>query len=406
LHSSGHFYTTLKDEFASIDAVIYRGSLKNLTITPNLGEEWICQGRLSLWEKTGRYIFVIDTAYPSGRGDLYLKFLMLKEKLQKEGLFDESRKKKLPLYPEEVGLVTSPTGAVLKDFINVYKRRFPVSRITLSPSSVQGAEAPSELVHALKRFWKTRVQVIVIARGGGSAEDLAPFNDEKLARAIADSPIPVVSAVGHETDRSISDFVSDLYAPTPSAAAELIFPDRRDLLTEIDSMKRALVTRTKDKTKYFKVMLASFRGSYSLNSVKGKLNELIGLSEYKKDSLVKAVFSIYQGKKLALENYNHRINPNTLVRLVESKKELFRLKSAELEKRMKSFVSLNSEKLNIEEKKLTALSPYVSLKKGYAIVFDSQGKLVPNGRLVVEDKSYDIKFTDRTWQMKAEKEKL
>lgn len=405
LHSSGHFYLTLKDEYAALDAVIYKGSLRRLSLTPSVGETWICQGRISLWEKTGRFIFVIETAYPSGKGDLYLKFILLKEKLEKEGLFDSSRKKRLPEYPEKVGIVTSPTGAVIRDFVNIYRRRYPVAEVILSPSSVQGENASSELIKAMKKLWKIRVQLIVIARGGGSPEDLAVFNDEDLARAIAASPVPVVSAVGHETDRSISDLAADVAAPTPSAAAELVFPDRKDILDEIGYSEKNLKIKMSEKTRYFKVSLSSYAGSYSLNSVKSKVNEYSALLGYRKDNAVKSMNSVLTRVKNELENSRRKLDVRSLKENLTLKEENLGYRRAEIDRRINNRKANAMETLDLAEKKIFALSPYVGLKKGYAMVYDSEGNLVASGDRVSIDESYDVKFVDKTWQMKAEKEK-
>ncbi len=407
LHSSGHFYLTLKDEYASVDAVIYKGNLRNLKrMVPAIGQIWRFQGRISLWEKTGRFIFVIETAFPAGEGALYMKFLILKEKLSKEGLFDRSKKRSLPKYPQKVGIVTSPTGAVIKDFVNIYKRRFPCADVILSPSAVQGENAPSELIRAMKRFLNTDVQLVVLARGGGSAEDLAPFNDENLAREIAAFPLPVVSAIGHETDSCISDLAADLFAPTPSAAAELIFPDRKEILENLFYLRKKISSHISEKAKYAETKLSSYSNSYSLNSVKGRINEYSALLGYKNESVNKAVKAVLESKKGKLSVLNERIDIKKLKDSLAFKREIFGYKSAEINRRMLDRLEKARENIDISEKKLHSLSPFAFLKKGYAMVYDSAGNFVRSGDFVNSGDVYDVKFHDKTWEMKAQKEKI
>ncbi|MBN1619142.1 exodeoxyribonuclease VII large subunit [candidate division WOR-3 bacterium] len=406
LHSSGHFYLTLKDRFSSVDAVIYKGNLRGLKLMmPSLGQIWHFQGRISLWEKTGRFIFVIETAYPAGEGAIYMKFLLLKEKLAKEGLFDRTKKRSLPKYPQKVGIVTSPTGAVIKDFVNIYRRRFPSADVILSPSAVQGENAPSELIRAMKKFINTDVQLVVVARGGGSAEDLAPFNDENLAREIAAFPLPVVSAIGHETDNCISDLAADLSAPTPSAAAELIFPDRREILDNLFYLRKKMSAHVSDKAKYNRAKLNSLSDSYSLNSVKGKINEYSALLGYRNESILKAIKAAIESKKGKMSILSERIDIKKLKDSLSFKKEIFGYKSAEVNRRMLGRLDKARESADLLEKKLSGLSPYTVLKKGYAMVYDSTGNFVSSGDFVNSEEVYDVKFYDKTWEMKAQKEK-
>lgn len=230
-HHNGHYYFNLKDEGARLAAVMFRGNSRLLKFAVEEGMAVVCGGRLTVYPPYGNYQIIVTTMEPQGLGALQLAFEQLKEKLAQEGLFDEERKRALPLVPRRIGIVTSQSGAALRDFLRVATRRYPNVEILVSPTAVQGAEATRQIVAALERLGKlSDIDVIVVARGGGSIEDLWAFNEEAVARAIAATPVPVVSAIGHETDFTIADFVADVRAPTPSAAAEMVVPSKEELV--------------------------------------------------------------------------------------------------------------------------------------------------------------------------------
>ena len=238
-YKSGHLYFTLKDEEAAIKSVMFRSYAQELPFAPENGMSVIVTGSVTLYERDGSYQLYVSEMQPDGIGALHLAFEQLKEKLAREGLFDLSRKRPLPRYPERIGIVTSEGAAALRDMLEILARRYPVAKVVLCPAQVQGTGAAQTLIDGIRRLGDQKIcDVIIIGRGGGSAEDLWAFNNEQLARAIAASPVPVVSAVGHETDFTIADFAADLRAPTPSAAAELVTPNLEDLAYYLDDLSK------------------------------------------------------------------------------------------------------------------------------------------------------------------------
>lgn len=264
-YKSGHLYMSLKDEGAVVKAVMFRAYASKLAFTPENGMKVIVRARVSLYEKDGTFQIYIEEMQPDGVGALQIAFEQLKKKLAAEGLFEASRKKPLPRYPARVGVITSPTGAAVRDIFNVLGRRFPLARVVFTPVLVQGEGAPAQLVAALRRFNETNAaDVLIIGRGGGSIEELWAFNDETVARAVAASRIPVISAVGHETDFTICDFVADLRAPTPSAAAELAVPDQHQLAARLTQLYGALRQSALHRVEVENTRLASIRGKRCL----------------------------------------------------------------------------------------------------------------------------------------------
>lgn len=248
--SSGHWYFTLKDADASVKSVMFKGNATYVDFKPEDGMKVICRGYVSLYERDGQFQFYAETMRQYGKGDLAAEFERVKRKLETEGLFDISKKRPLPQYPKKIGVVTAQSGAALQDILQITERRYPLCNIVLFPALVQGASAPVSLISALKKAYLINdLDLIIIGRGGGSAEDLSCFNDEALARTIAKSPVPTISAVGHEIDFTICDFVADLRAPTPSAAAELAVPSSEDLLERINYLFDKISVLSKKKIK-------------------------------------------------------------------------------------------------------------------------------------------------------------
>lgn len=324
-HSSGHIYLTLKDETSVLKAVIFRYAASGLTFTPSDGMKVVARGRVSVYEAGGTYQLYIDDMIPDGVGTLYLEYERLKRQLAEEGLFDEIYKKPLPKYPERIGVATAPTGAAVRDIINVASRRYPLAEIIIYPTLVQGVGAKESIVSAIEYFNKTNsVDVIIAGRGGGSIEDLWAFNEECVARAIFNSKIPIISAVGHETDFTIADFVADLRAPTPSAAAEMSVPSsdelRRNLKMTAARMTGAVVTNIN--------YLRQRADLLKPRNPQDKINELS------------------QKLDMKLQKLEHQYS----IKINEEKRRLGELSG-----------------------KLNALSPLQTLSRGYAIAMGSDG---------------------------------
>ena len=265
-HTSGHLYFTLKDEEAQVRAVMFRSAASRLRFQVSDGMRVLVRGRVSLYEAGGSYQVFVDDMQPDGAGALGLAFEQLKEKLAREGLFDPAHKRALPKFPHTIGVITSETGAAVHEILRILQRRYPAAQVIFAPVAVQGEDAPAQMIAALETFNRLRcADVLILGRGGGSAEDLWAFNDEQLARAVYRSEIPVISAVGHETDFTICDFVADLRAPTPSAAAELAVPDRAALKTQLRQTTAELqkaMTDTLSERRSSLALLCS-RGAFS-----------------------------------------------------------------------------------------------------------------------------------------------
>ena len=349
-YKTGHMYFTLKDEGGVLRAVMFRFNASELAFLPENGMKVIAHGRISSYAKDGSYQIYVDSMEPDGIGALYIAFEQLKEKLSAEGLFDPKYKKPIPKYPSKIGIVTSATGAAVRDMINVSRRRFPMTELILFPCLVQGDNAPEQIAQGIK-FFNARcpVDTIIIGRGGGSLEELWAFNNEALARVIFASKIPIISAVGHETDFSISDFVSDLRAPTPSAAAELALPDyvkEKEHLELISS-----------------VMRKDLLGRIST------LRERIEQISRKRCLSSPSVF--FDDKRIALDNLANRLLDKTDAVLSRKMSEL-QLRTASLE----------------------ALNPLKVIARGYSAVYKSDGKLIKSVNDVAVDDEIEFKTVD------------
>lgn len=349
-HYTGHLYFTLKDESSTIKCIMFKGYAQFLKFKPTDGMKVVINGQIGVFERDGVYQIYCKSMSPEGLGDLYLAYEQLKNKLQKEGLFDASKKKKIPFLPKRVGVITSRTGAVVRDIINVTTRRYPNVNLLIYPAAVQGVNVASTVIEGLKTFNALKnVDVIIIARGGGSFEDLFGFNDEALARQVYASQIPVISAVGHETDFTICDFVSDLRAPTPSAAAELVYPEYSEIVNRIITDKKRTIIAIKNyidrKRQYVEKLKAAKLEKVPLD----KINRFRIIID---NLLSKSESSI----KYKVEKYRTRC-----------------IKSIS---------------------KIDALSPLKTLTRGYSVTENSDGKVIKSISDVNKDENIRIKLID------------
>ena len=317
--ASGHYYFSVKDDKAQISCVMWSSRNRFLHVTPEDGMKVVIKGRVTVYEGRGTYQIDVFEVDPAGVGELQRAFERLKEQLQEEGLFDEEHKKDLPEFPQRVGIITSETGAAMHDFCNVTLKRYPNAEIFLFPVTVQGTIAAGTIVTAIKKAHtlKPGLDVLVLARGGGSLEDLWSFNEERVARAIYDAEIPIVSAIGHEIDFTIADFVADLRAPTPSAAAELIFPDKKELLERIKQFEYYIYGAIIDKINNLREILDALEGSYAFNRPMDVLDEY----KYRLDEIDRSVERTIKEKFYSLNNsLNYidkilkNVDPQTIMR--------------------------------------------------------------------------------------------
>ncbi len=383
---SGHIYFTLKDATAQLRAVCFRNQARYLKFKPQDGISVIARGKLGVYEARGEYQLYVEYLEPAGVGALQLAFEQLKAKLAAEGLFDPARKKPLPVLPRTVGVVTSPTGAVIRDILRVLRRRFRNMNVLIYPARVQGEGAAEEIaegIHAFNRERyvedperRRRVDVIILARGGGSLEDLWPFNEESLARAIAASKIPVISAVGHETDFTIADFVADLRAPTPSAAAELVVHPRKDFLAELDNRARHMGQLLQLKLSTVRSRLTGLRLHPAFQTLATRLEERVqrvddrvaALEKFLRERL-NAARRRWQEASAGVVRYDFR--------------RLLKLKRAELEERTRLMDSEIRRGLAERRNRLAQVaallkerSPLTVLERGYSITRDAAGRIV------------------------------
>ena len=296
-YRSGHIYLSLKDEKSVIKAVMFAGNARNLRFKPADGMKVICRGRIAVYEPNGQYQLYIEDMQPDGIGALTLAYEQLKKSLAEKGLFDNAHKKPIPKFPKTVGVITSPTGAAVKDILNVLNRRFPSVDIVMCPVLVQGDSAPPQLVRAVKTLDENNVcDVIIIGRGGGSIEDLWAFNNEELAYAIYNCKIPVISAVGHETDFTICDFVSDMRAPTPSVGAELAVPDKEELMAYYKSQLQYISSMIDLKQRRLSNLITDMQRRLALVSPQKKISDYENKLRYYNDTIQKLVSEIYNEK--------------------------------------------------------------------------------------------------------------
>ncbi|MBE6654118.1 MAG: exodeoxyribonuclease VII large subunit [Ruminococcaceae bacterium] len=349
-YKTGHFYLTLKDEGSLIKAVMFRGNASKLKFMPENGMKVVVTGRVSAYVRDGQYQIYIETMEPDGVGALYIAYEQLKKKLTAEGLFDRSRKKPIPKIPTKVGIVTSPTGAAVRDIINILGRRFPLCKPVLYPSLVQGDGAPAQIMAGIDYFNATKsVDVLIVGRGGGSLEDLWAFNNEELCRKVAASEIPIISAVGHETDFTLCDFAASVRAPTPSAAAELAVPESTELARKIGNVQTRMELLCTQKIKLSREKLSRLATSRALT---------------------------------------------TPMNFIDDKRMMLGVAAEKLDSRMEKILERKKAMLGATTAKLDALNPLAVVSRGYSAVFDTEGKLVKSVEQTKVGQTVSFMLTD------------
>lgn len=372
-HSTGHLYFSLKDETSKINAIMFSTNAKKLKFRPQDGSKVLLVGRISVYEATGNYQIYVEDMIEDGVGNLYIAYEKLKAELAKEGLFDDRHKKKIPKIPSKVGIITAPTGAAIKDIISTIRRRFPLCETILFPSLVQGENAASDIAKNIKLADTYNLDVLIVGRGGGSIEDLWPFNEEIVARAIYEANAPIISAVGHEVDFTIADFVSDLRAPTPTGAAELAVPNQTDVLKHIEQLRIRANENIYKKINYQKLYLDSLKNSF----------------------VIKSPMIMYENKKQKLDMNLEKIK-NLINNILEVRKSKFNL--------LKSNYLLNNpneiykhQQIRLENiiDKLNIINPLNTLKRGYTLTY-FDGNIVKDIKDIKVGNVIKTRFTNGT----------
>lgn len=370
-HSRGHFYFTLKDEGSRINAIMFASSTKKIKFMPADGMKVLVTGKISVFEANGGYQIYVSDMLEDGVGNLYVAFEQLKKKLELEGLFDPSKKKTIPKIPKRVGVITAPTGAAIKDIISTIKRRWPLTEIILFPALVQGEMAADDIVKQIKLSDSYNLDTLIVGRGGGSIEDLWPFNEEIVARAIYDCKTPVISAVGHEIDFTIADFVADLRAPTPTGAAEMAVPQYSDIINYLGQLNIRANSAINNKIKNYR---------QKLNSIQNR-------------NIFKNPMVIYQAKEMVFDALFERLKFSIKNIFNDREKRLLTIKNSYVLKNPYQLLDKKANKYLQIVSKLETLSPIKTLQRGYTFT-KKDGKVVTSSKNVKKDDILDIEFTD------------
>ena len=372
-HSRGHYYFTLKDEGSRINAIMFASSTRNIKFIPGDGMKVLVTGKISVFEANGAYQIYVNDMLEDGVGNLYVAFEQLKKKLEMEGLFDPTIKKPIPKIPTRVGVVTAPTGAAIKDIISTIKRRWPLVEILLFPSLVQGENAAEDIVKQIKRAENYNLDTLIVGRGGGSIEDLWPFNEEIVARAIYECSIPTISAVGHEIDFTISDFVADLRAPTPTGAAELAVPAISDVTNYLNQLKIRLNKAMQTKIDLNKQKLSEVTSRYIFTNP----------------------ISIYQTKEMLFDSLIERLKYSTTNLVTQKEKKYLELKNSYIFKTPFQLIDKKANKYLQIVSKLETLSPLETIKRGYTMT-KKDDKVITSVKKIKKGDHLEINFSDGT----------
>ncbi|MDC3415481.1 exodeoxyribonuclease VII large subunit [Aquibacillus salsiterrae] len=394
-HSRGHMYFTIKDDYSRIQAVMFAGNNRFLKFKPENGMRALIRGDISVYEPQGQYQLYIKQMEPDGVGSLFLAYEQLKEQLSKEGLFDSSRKKTIPRFPNHIGVVTSPTGAAVRDILITIKRRYPLLKVTILPVLVQGSNAPSSIVKAIQFANQLNLfDVLIVGRGGGSIEELWSFNEEIVARAIATSTIPIISAVGHETDFTISDLVADVRAATPTGAAELAVPSSEELMNHVGALYKSLNRALSEKMKQSSERLTKLNKSYAFRYPEQLIVQKEQQLDRNLDRLTRSLRTISMSKHERVNHLSKRLmqkHPSKLLNqykvdlanLVNKNQQMFNMIYHKQETTFERLVD-----------KLTLLNPLNTMKRGYSISFTKDGKVIQSTKRVQLGEQITVKLVD------------
>ncbi len=372
-HSRGHFYFTLKDEGSRINAIMFASQTKKIKFVPQDGMKVLVTGKISVFEANGGYQIYVNEMLEDGVGNLYIAYEQLKKKLENEGLFNKDHKKEIPHIPKRVGVVTAPTGAAIKDIISTIKRRWPLTEIYLFPSLVQGEDAKEDIVKQIKKAenFYLPLDTLIVGRGGGSIEDLWPFNEEIVARAIYECKVPTISAVGHEIDFTIADFVADLRAPTPTGAAEMAVPQLSDMKNYLNQVNIRLNNTINNK----------------INNNKRKLNDIMARNIFKNPMI------IYEKKELYFDSILERLKFSLKSLTSAKEKELIKVKNSYILKNPHQLLEKKGNKYLQLVSKLETLSPLLTLQRGYTMT-KKEGKVITKSTDVKKKNIIEIVFSD------------
>ncbi len=369
-HTRGHFYFTIKDEYSRINAIMFASNAAKLKFMPEDGMKIMVTGRISVYEATGAYQIYVDDMIEDGVGNLYIKFEQLKKKLANEGLFAKEHKKEIPKIPQRIGVVTAPTGAAIRDILSTIKRRWPIAETILFPCLVQGENAADDIVKQINKAQEFELDVLIVGRGGGSIEDMWCFNEEQVAYAIYNSKIPIISAVGHEIDFTIADFVADLRAPTPTGAAEMAVPNKNDIINYLNQINIRLNKSILHTISTSKEKLSSLSNSFVL----------------------KNPISIYEIKEQKFDNLFEKLNI-VIINLLKDYRNIYELKFDKLNSNIVKTLEYNQNKYTNNLNKLEILNPLLTIKRGYSISKKNNKVITSINNINIGDK-VDISLTD------------
>ncbi|SDC00444.1 Exodeoxyribonuclease VII large subunit [Pelagirhabdus alkalitolerans] len=394
-HSRGHMYFTLKDDHARISAVMFAGYNQFLKFTPENGMDVIVKGSVSVFERQGQYQLYVHEMNAAGVGDLHVAFEQLKESLAKQGLFEQDKKKPIKAIPEHIGILTSRSGAAIQDILTTLKRRYPLAKLTIFPTLVQGEHAKENIVNNIEIANRdSSIDTLILARGGGSIEELWPFNEESVARSIFESKIPIITGVGHETDTTISDFVSDLRAPTPTAAAEVAVPSKLDLIKQVaqnrQSIEKAMYQRIDQSRQKLSRLSDSYAFNYPKNLIKQKEMDLDRLDEKLRSNMRQ----LLQLKKQNLSKTSDQLALHHPTPRIKAYQQSNAFLKQSMTNQFNRLYQLKKNQFSRQLDKLSVLSPLNTMKRGYSIAYNESGQIVKRIEDVEPGQSLAVKLSN------------